>query len=73
MCVQYTLNAVDSRAVIRRLQRDGWMLHSTRGSHQQFVHPTKPGRVTVKHPAKDLPVGTLRNIYRQAGWKWEGR
>ena len=49
------------------------MLRNTRGSHRQFVHPTKPGRVTVKHPTRDLPVGTLRNIYRQAGSQWEGR
>ncbi|MDW8213738.1 MAG: type II toxin-antitoxin system HicA family toxin [Roseiflexaceae bacterium] len=33
-------------------------------------HPNKPGRVTVPHPKKDLPVGTLRSIYRQAGWSW---
>ena len=33
----------------------------------------KAGRVTVKHPTKDMPIGTLRNIFRQAGWKWEGR
>jgi hypothetical protein len=33
----------------------------------------KPGRVTVKHPSKDLPIGTLRSIYRQAQWNWEDR
>ena len=64
---------MDSRTVIRRLKREGWTLRNTRGSHQQFVHPAKPGRVTVKHPTRDLPVGTLRNIYRQARWKWEER
>jgi len=36
----------------------------------QFKHPCKPGKVTVPHPNRDLPVGTLRNIYRQAGWHW---
>lgn len=35
-----------------------------------FRHPCKPGKVTVPHPNKDLPAGTLRNIYRQAGWHW---
>ncbi|MDE0110613.1 MAG: type II toxin-antitoxin system HicA family toxin [Bryobacterales bacterium] len=44
-----------------------------RGSHQQFMHPEKSGRVAVKHPSKEIPIGTLRNIYRQANWKWEGR
>ena len=37
------------------------------------MHPKKAGRVTVKHPTKDIPIGTLRNIYRQAEWKWEDR
>ena len=43
------------------------------GSRHHFTHPEKPGRVTVKHPAKDLPITTLRSIYRQAGWNWEDR
>ena len=59
--------------VIRRLRRDGWVLRNTRGSHHQFVHPAKSVRVTVKLPSKEIPIGTLRNIYRQANWKWEGR
>jgi predicted RNA binding protein YcfA (HicA-like mRNA interferase family) len=41
----------------------------TRGSHHQFKHPTKPGRVTVPHPKRDLPIGTVRSIFRQAGLK----
>jgi predicted RNA binding protein YcfA (HicA-like mRNA interferase family) len=40
------------------------------GSHIKFKHPDKPGAVTVPHPKKDLPIGTLRSIYRQAGWQW---
>jgi predicted RNA binding protein YcfA (HicA-like mRNA interferase family) len=42
-------------------------LVATEGSHRQFKHPTKPGRVTVPHPVKDMPVGTLKSIERQAG------
>ena len=64
---------MSSRRIIRRLVADGWMLRNTRGSHHQFVHPDKPGRVTVKHPSKDIPIGTLRSIHRQAGWRWEDR
>ena len=52
---------------------DGWSLRNTRGSHYQFVHLEKVGRVTVKHPTKDVPIGTLRSIYRQAKWNWEDR
>ena len=47
--------------VLRMLLEDGWYLHSTRGSHRQFKHPTKPGRVTVAgKPSDDLASGTLK-------------
>ncbi len=41
-----------------------------RGDHAKFKPPGIPGHVVVPHPRKDMPVGTLRNIYRQAGWEW---
>jgi len=62
---------MNSKDVIRRLKDEGWELCHTKGSHCQFQHPRKPGRVTVPHPRRDLPLGTLRNIYRQAGWPWK--
>ena len=58
-----------SAQVIALLEYDGWFLVSTRGSHRQYKHPEKKGRVTVPHPKKDLPLGTLRQIYKQAGLK----
>lgn len=58
---------MDSRQIIRELEKDGWVEVAARGSHRQFKHPTKPGRVTVPHPKRDLPVGTLRSIERQEG------
>ncbi|MEX0678788.1 MAG: type II toxin-antitoxin system HicA family toxin [Pirellulales bacterium] len=58
---------MDSREVIRRLERDGWRLVRTRGSHRQYKHADKPGLVTVPHPRRDLPTGTLRSIFKQAG------
>jgi predicted RNA binding protein YcfA (HicA-like mRNA interferase family) len=61
---------MNSRDIIAKLKADGWVLVHTRGSHHNFKHPTKSGRVTVPHPKRDLPIGTLRNIYRQAGWSW---
>lgn len=64
---------MDSAALIKRLRRDGWWLHSTKGDHHQFKHPTKSGRVTVPHPKKDIPVWVLRSIYRQAGMDWGDR
>jgi predicted RNA binding protein YcfA (HicA-like mRNA interferase family) len=59
---------VKVREVIRRLEDDGWYLERTRGSQRQFKHPTKSGTVTVTgRPSVDVPIGTLRNISRQAG------
>jgi predicted RNA binding protein YcfA (HicA-like mRNA interferase family) len=56
--------------VLRMLQDDGWYFHSTRGSHRQFKHPTKPGRVTVAgKPSDDLASGTLNSILKQSGLK----
>ncbi len=60
---------MDSRKVIRKLEAAGWKLVRTKGSHRQFKHPTRPGRVTVPHPKRDLPIGTLKSIQRQAGIK----
>jgi predicted RNA binding protein YcfA (HicA-like mRNA interferase family) len=62
------------REIVRQLEEDGWFLAKTRGSHRQFKHPSKPGRVTVAgHPNDDLPLGTLNSIMKQAGWKPEGK
>ncbi len=58
---------MNSRDLIRALQADGWVQVAQKGSHVQFKHPCKPGRVTVPHPKRDLPPGTLRSIERQAG------
>lgn len=52
------------------LKDDGWYEVAVRGSHRQFKHPTKPGRVTVSgKPNDDLAPGTLNSILKQAGWK----
>lgn len=59
----------NSRKLIKMLTDDGWALVATKGDHHQFKHPTKPGRVTVPHPNKDIPKGTVMSIYRQAGWR----
>jgi predicted RNA binding protein YcfA (HicA-like mRNA interferase family) len=58
---------MDSRKVISALEADGWVKVAQRGSHVQLKHPSKPGRVTVPHPKRDLPTGTLRSIEKQAG------
>jgi predicted RNA binding protein YcfA (HicA-like mRNA interferase family) len=58
------------KEVITLLEKDGWYLARTRGSHRQFKHPSKPGAVTVSgKPSVDVPPGTLNSILKQAGLK----
>ncbi|CAG1014990.1 MAG: addiction module toxin, HicA family [Rhizobiaceae bacterium] len=58
----------DSRDIIRRLERDGFVRVSVRGSHHKFRHPDSGRVAIVTHPRKDIPAGTVRSIYAQAGW-----
>ena len=56
------------RDLIRLIVKDGWVQVAQKGSHRQFRHSTKAGRVTVSgNPSADVPIGTLRGIIRQAG------
>ena len=58
------------REVLRIIEDDGWIMVAQKGSHRQYKHPTKTGRVTVAgHPKDDLAPGTLNSILRQAGLK----
>lgn len=60
------------RDVIKMIEADGWYLVATKGSHRQFKHPTKVGRVTIAgHPGDDLASGTLNSILKQAQLKGE--
>jgi len=56
-----------SRELIRIIEADGWFRVSQSGSLWQFKHPTKPGRVTIVHPKRDVPIGTAHSVFRQAG------
>jgi predicted RNA binding protein YcfA (HicA-like mRNA interferase family) len=53
--------------LIKRLEKDGWQLVAIAGSHHQFKHPSKPGKVTIPHPKKDLAPKTIKSILKQAG------
>jgi predicted RNA binding protein YcfA (HicA-like mRNA interferase family) len=56
--------------ILRVIQQDGWKLIATKGSHRQFKHATKPGRVTVPgKPSDDLAIGTQNSVLKQAGLK----
>ena len=58
-----------SKDVIRDLERDWLLSLGQTGSHVHFKHETKPGKVTVPHPVKDLPIGTLKSIEKASGVK----
>jgi predicted RNA binding protein YcfA (HicA-like mRNA interferase family) len=58
------------REIMRIIEADGWYLVATRGSHRQFRHPSKSGRVTIAgRRSEDLAPGTLNSIFKQAGLK----
>jgi predicted RNA binding protein YcfA (HicA-like mRNA interferase family) len=58
---------MDSRDLIKLLEADGWVWHSTTGSHRHFKHPDKPGKVTVPHPSRDMHPKTVKSIRTTAG------
>jgi predicted RNA binding protein YcfA (HicA-like mRNA interferase family) len=61
---------VKVRDIIRLIEDDGWYLLATRGSHRQYKHPAKPGRVTIAgKPSDDMAPGTLNSVLKQAGLK----
>jgi predicted RNA binding protein YcfA (HicA-like mRNA interferase family) len=57
----------NSRKLIKLMEAEGWRLVNIVGSHHQFQHPERPGKITVPHPKKDLPFGLAQAIHRQAG------
>lgn len=60
------MKSYSSRELIKIIEADGWKLCDTTGSHHHFKHPAKPGKVTIPHPKKDLPAGTVKSILHQA-------
>nr|WP_301549700.1 type II toxin-antitoxin system HicA family toxin [Methylorubrum thiocyanatum] len=53
------------------MRQEGWIVaRKGPGDHVQYKHPTKPGRVTLDTGRREQALGTLRSIYRQAGWEW---
>lgn len=58
------------KEIIKMLEEDGWFLVATKGSHRQFKHPSKAGKVTVNaKPSDVLSQEVLNSIFKQAGWK----
>jgi predicted RNA binding protein YcfA (HicA-like mRNA interferase family) len=60
---------MNSKEIIKTLESNGWLLKRINGSHYHFIYPIQKGIVTVPYPKKDLPVGTVRSIEKQANIK----
>jgi predicted RNA binding protein YcfA (HicA-like mRNA interferase family) len=55
-----------SQELIALLKRNGWVLRGSKGSHHVFVHPQHAGHLSVPHPKKDLGIGLLQKLLKQA-------
>ena len=64
------MKSYSSREVISMLEADGWFEVNQEGSHKQFKHLTKKGKVTVNHPVKNMDIKTLKSIERQSAIKF---
>lgn len=61
------MKSYSSREVLEILKKDGWYEVGCDGDPHQLKHPVKKGKVTITHPRKDIPEGTLKNISKQSG------
>jgi len=60
---------MNSKDLIKQLEKAGWQLQNVKGSHHILRHPTLPGHISVPHPKKDLGIGIVTKLLRQAGLK----
>lgn len=65
------MKSYSSREILKMLKKDGWYEVACVGDHHQFKHPAKKGRVTLRHPVKDLSRNDLKSIENQSGLKFE--
>ena len=67
VCTVCIIFCMKSKDIISRLKKAGWVLRGVKGSHHVFVHPHKPGHLSVPHPQKDMGVGLVQKLLKQAG------
>ena len=60
---------MNSKELISKLEKDGWILRGSKGSHHVFTHPIKAGHISVPHPKKDLGIGLVQKLLKQAELK----
>ncbi len=61
------MKSYSSREIIKILNADGWYEVACIGDHHQYKHSIKKGNITIPHPNKDLPIKTVKSIFKQAG------
>ena len=62
-------HSMNSKELISKLEKDGWTLRGSKGSHHIFINPIKTGHISVPHPKKDLGIGLVQKLLKQAGLK----
>ena len=60
------MKSYSSREIIKIIEKDNWILARIEGSHHIYKHNEKKGIVTIPHPKKDIPIKTVKNIFKQA-------
>ncbi len=65
----YNAHIMNSKDIVKRLEKAGWKLRDVKGSHHIYVHPERGGHISVPHPKKDLGVGLVNKLLKQAGIK----
>lgn len=63
------ITTMNSKELTKRLEKEGWVLCNVKGSHHVYRHPNKPGHISVPHPRKDLGIGLVKKLLKQAGLK----
>lgn len=61
--------AMNSKELIKQLESAGWLLRGVKGSHHIYTHPLRAGHISVPHPKKDLGIGLMQKLLKQAGLK----
>ena len=65
------MKSYSARKLIKILKLHGWCLVGVDGSHRNYKHPAKLGKVTITHPQKDIPKGILKSISKPSGLKFD--
>ena len=60
---------MNSKDLIKQLEAAGWLLRGVKGSHHIYTHPSRGGHISVPHPKRDMGIGLVQKLLKQAGLK----